>query len=66
MTRATPTEMALTAVLAISALSWTVFGLFGFNILDAMGPEMTGGVAMLIGGIAIYDAADTFGIIDNC
>ncbi|CAI49259.1 uncharacterized protein NP_2336A [Natronomonas pharaonis DSM 2160] len=66
MSRNDVTGMALSAVLALSALSWTAYGLFGFDVFSLMGPEMTGGLAMIIGGLGAYDAADTFGIIDNC
>jgi hypothetical protein len=57
-------QMFVTAFLAVAALSWTVQGLFGFSLFDYMGPEVTGAISMLVGGVGVYDFARTFGLID--
>lgn len=64
MSKATPTQMAVSAMMGIIAVLWFANVIFGINVFDSLGAELGAVAVTLIVAISGYDVLKTFGIID--
>ena len=61
----TPIEMGAYSILGIVTVLWTIFVVFGVNPWDSIPGENTAVMlATLLGGLGVFDLAETFGFVE--